>query len=142
MRDNLAQNKKQAVESQNATTKRLIPMYKSKQACCRTRQRFVIQDNWLSLYLWNDFLWCAIKLASKLGKIIYILSMFELFHIFLLFYLLFSEQYACGIWKSQDLYHLSKKKQWGESSIFHIHNSTIISSLFFFLVFFQNSTYW
>ena len=45
MRDNLAQNKKQAVESQNATTKRLIPMYKSKQACCRTRQGFVIQDN-------------------------------------------------------------------------------------------------
>ena len=30
-----------------------------------------------------------------------------------------------------------RKKQWGESSMFHILNSTIISSLFFFFLFFS-----
>ena len=30
-----------------------------------------------------------------------------------------------------------RKKQWGESSMFHIHNSTTISSLYLFFVFFR-----
>ena len=55
-----------------------------------------------------------------------------------IFYLLFSEQYACGTWKSQDLRCLSKKKkQWGESSMFRIHNSTITGSFFSFSWFFR-----
>ena len=35
------------------------------------------------------------------------------FHIFLLFCLLFCEQYDCGTWKSQHFHHLSKKKSMG-----------------------------
>ena len=95
----------------------------------------------LSLYLWNDFLWYTIKMTSKLGKIICIISMFERFHIFLLFYLLFSEKYACVTWKSQGLRHLSKKNPMGGrggAGEFHVTNTQFYYyklSFFLFRVF-------
>ena len=76
------------------------------------------------------------KTDLKIGKDNLHLSMFELFHVFYMFYL-FSEHCVSGTWKSRDLCHLSKKKkQWDESSMFHIHNSTILKiSFFLFCVF-------
>ena len=64
--------------------------------------------------------------------------MIELFHIFLLFYLLFSEQYASGTWKSQDIHKLTKKKTIGlKFPILHSHFYYYQLSLFFLLCSFR-----
>ena len=64
--------------------------------------------------------------------------MFELFRIFLLFYLLFSEQYACETRKSQDLDHLSKKKRMGwKVHVPHSYFYYYKLSFFLFRVFFR-----
>ena len=67
--------------------------------------------------------------------------MFEVFHILVLFYVVFSEQYASGTWKCSWNINISPpvegNDQQDEISMFHIHNSPIISSLLFFFVFFS-----
>ena len=59
--------------------------------------------------------------------------MFEL-HIFLLFYSLSSQQYACGTWKPEDVRHLLKKNHVPHSSFYHYKLSFFLFRVFFRVV--------